>query len=145
MFDAHLRRLALACAAAAAVGALAACYTPGGMRASVDRFTYESTTWQPKTVFVTDTRTGETIWSIDVPVGQQVVVGFETGNGPNEYNPDTMVWEVMPSDRMFGTLSNRRAAPPAYARRLEFELRPAPEYVDIQERIDVPVADDDAG
>ena len=115
---------------------LSGCYSPGGPRWSADRYTYESTTWSPKTVFVVDTRTGQTIWSIDVPVGKQVAVGFESDNGPNAYMPDTMVWEVMDYDRKFGTLSNRRAAPPAHARRIEFELRPSPEYVETQEILD---------
>lgn len=115
---------------------LGGCYAAGGPRYSADRFTYESTTWSPKTVFVIDTRTGQTLWSVDVPVGQQVVVGFESGNGPNEYMPDTLVWEVMRKDDFFGKLSNRRAAPPPFARRLEFELRPAPEYVEIDSRVE---------
>lgn len=134
-----IRALALSVGllAAASTGTLLpGCYSPGGPRVSVDRFTYVSTTWSPKTVYAVDTRTGETIWSIDVPVGKQVVVGFEDGNGPNEYNPATLTWEVMEAGRKFGTLSNRRAAPPAGARRIEFELRDAPEYVEIDPRLD---------
>ena len=123
----------------AASTTLPGCYTPGGPHWSADRATYESTTWSPKTVYVIDTRTGQTIWSIDVPVGRQVAVGFETGNGPNEYMPDTMVWEVMDYDKVFGVLSNRRAAPPRHARRIEFELRPAPEYIEIDEVLDARV------
>ncbi|MEM1423321.1 MAG: hypothetical protein AAGH64_04885, partial [Planctomycetota bacterium] len=67
---------------------LGACHLEGGPRWSADRYTYVSREWQPKTVSLIDTRTGETTWSVDVPVGQQLVVGFSKGTGPNELRPD---------------------------------------------------------
>jgi hypothetical protein len=111
-----------------ALGAVpAGCYYPGGPLMSADRYTYESTPWQPWTVTLTDTRTGEAVWSVDVPVDQQVVLSFSQGTGPNEYKPDEIVWELMPRGQRFGARNNRLPCPPAGARRLDATLRPTPE------------------
>ena len=120
-------RLSILLVALGAATLPAGCYYPGGPLYSADRFTYESTPWQPWTVTLFDTRTGEAVWSVDVPVGEQVVVGFSQGTGPNEYKPDEMIWQLMPLGERFGTLANRMPCPPVGARRLEPTLRPVPE------------------
>lgn len=120
-------RLSILLVALGAATLPAGCYYPGGPLYSADRFTYESTPWQPWTVTLFDTRTGEAVWSVDVPVGEQVVVGFSQGTGPNEYKPDEMIWQLMPLGERFGTLANRLPCPPVGARRLEPTLRPVPE------------------
>lgn len=107
--------------------ALGGCHYEGGPRYSADRYTYVSRTWSPKTVSLVDTRTGETTWSVDVPVGEQLVVGFSKGTGPNELRPDEIVWGLMPGGQRFGTRDNRQPCPPRHARRLDMTLRPAPE------------------
>jgi len=107
---------------------MSACHLEGGPRYSADRYTYVSRTWTPKTVSLVDTRTGEVTWSVDVPVGEQLVVGFSKGTGPNELRPDEIVWGLMPAGRRFGTRDNRQPCPPNHARRLDMALRPAPEY-----------------
>lgn len=94
---------------------------------SADRFTYVSTSWEPKTVSLVDTRTGQTIWSVDVPVGQQLVVGFSRGTGPNEFNSDEIVWGLMPAGKKGGTRDNRMPCPPSSVRRIDMAFRPAPE------------------
>lgn len=96
---------------------------------SMDQFTYVSRTWEPKTITVMDTRTNEPVWTVDIPVGQQLVVGFSTGTGPNEYVPDEIVWGLMPAGRMSGPRKNRMPCPPSYARRLDMAIRPTPEPV----------------
>ncbi len=124
------KTLASALAALTLAGTLAStagCHYPGGPRYSADRYTFESTTWQPATVTLIDTRTGEAIWTVDVPVGQQAVVGFSEGTGPNDLRPDEIVWGLMPLGRRFGTRENRLPCPPASARRVELSYRPAPE------------------
>ena len=124
-----------ACVALVGAGlGLGGCYMEGGPRFSADRFTYESRPWSPKTVSVVDTRTEETVWSVDVPVGQQLVISFDRGRGPNENKPDLMAWAVMEAGRVSGRLVNQMAAPPADARRVEMELRPVPEFADIEVR-----------
>lgn len=103
------------------------CLGEGGPGYSADRFTYISNEWRPWTVSLIDTRTGETIWTVDVPVGQQLAVGFRPGTGPNEIRPDLMEWGLMPAGRRGGSLPNVVPVPDRFSRRLETTLRPAPE------------------
>jgi hypothetical protein len=122
---------------AASVGALVAmaigttgCHREGpwpGM--SIDEYTYISRPWAPKTITVVDTRTNESVWSVDIPVGQELVVGFSTGTGPNEYTPDEIVWGLMPAGQKFGARHNRMPCPPSTARRVDMTLRAVPEPV----------------
>lgn len=122
--DARLACLAVALAASVLS---TGCHYEGGPLYSADRFTYVSREWQPWTVSLIDTRTGESVWSVDVPVGQKLVLGFREGSGPNEFKPDMMDWGLMPHDRTFGERPNQLPVPPAGARRLEPVLRPTPE------------------
>lgn len=113
------------------------CYYPGGPMWSADRFTYESTTWEPWTVSIEDTRTGQTFWTMDVPVGQQLVIDFNaadagksgmTDEGSHgQFTPDTMRWELMPAGRRYGGLDNTLAVPPANSRLVRATLRHSPE------------------
>lgn len=103
-------------------------YRPGGAGYSDDTFTYVSESWTPTNVSLVDTRTGQTIWSVEIPVGQQCVVRFYRGTEPdNEVYPDTMRWQLMPAGRESGELRSIAAVPPASARRVDVSLRPAPE------------------
>lgn len=116
------------------LGALAAstgCYFEGGPGYSADRFAYVSRTWTPKTVTLIDTRTGEALWSMDVPVGQRLVIDFKTPQPmekPDPWLPDTMLWDIMPERQRFGELKNKIRVPPSSARRVDMSLRPTPEY-----------------
>lgn len=122
-----MHRNALAAGLTLLLGAgLGGCYTEAGYFVD-DTYVYVSTPWQPKTVTVYDTRTGEAFWSVDVPVGERLAVKFVEGTGPNEFRPDEIKWELMPQSRMAGPLSNRAPAPPPRARRIEMTLRAAPE------------------
>lgn len=112
-----------------AAATLTGCHMEGGPGWSADRYTYVSTQWQPKTVTLTDTRTGAEIWAVDIPVGQQLVVGFSRGTGPNSEFPDEIVWSVMPAKQRTGTQDSRQPVPASGVRRLEMKLRPGPERV----------------
>ncbi|HBS28089.1 MAG TPA: hypothetical protein DEB06_01250 [Phycisphaerales bacterium] len=114
-------------AAALTFAPIAGCYGPGGSFYSDDRYTYVSKEWQPWTVSLVDTRTGETLWTVDVPVGQQLVVSFREGTGPNRNKPDLMSWDLMEAEKYTGALRNIVPVPPSHARRLEPTLRPVPE------------------
>ncbi|MBL8746963.1 MAG: hypothetical protein JNK58_11490 [Phycisphaerae bacterium] len=103
------------------------CNSPGGMGYSADRFVYRSDEWQPWTVSLIDTRTGESVWSVDVPVGKQLVMGFRKGVGPNEFKPDIMYWGITENGRAISRQSNQLPVPGAMSRRLEPVLRPTPE------------------
>lgn len=111
-------------ASAAMVGG---CNSPGGQGFSGDRFVYRSDEWQPWTVSLIDTRTGESVWSVDVPVGKQLIVGFRRGAGPNEFKPDMMYWGISENGRAISRQSNQLPVPSATSRLLEPVLRPTPE------------------
>ena len=123
----------------AAVGALAAAscgptspYRPffdeGGSGASIDEFTYVSSSYSPKTVTVVDTRTGESVFALDIPVGQQLVVNFDDKSAnKDKYMSGTMRWAVMPAGNRYGSLRNRIDVPPPGSRRIDMTLREGPE------------------
>ena len=128
------RRVVLTILTAASLASVAGCHAfatqkPGGRGTSIDQHTYASTAFEPKTVRLIDTRTHEELWSVDVPVDYKVVVKFfEDQSRDNVDNPDVMRWELMPSDSWGSLLDNQLPVPSKHARRLEFELRSAPEY-----------------
>jgi len=123
----------LALALAASLG-LAGCnatsHTEGGGQNSDDSFTYVSTTYQPKTVTVIDTRDGEELWSVDVPVGEKLVVQFFEGRAKKATpeNPDVMKWGLGKASQSRLGLRNSMPVPPASARRLDMSLRATPEW-----------------
>ncbi|MCA9280921.1 MAG: hypothetical protein H6812_05830 [Phycisphaeraceae bacterium] len=112
----------------AASFALPGCRSEGGIGYSADSYTYVSRTWEPKTISVIDTRTGETIWTLELPVGKQLNLKFVTGTGPNEYYPDEIQWKVVDAGNGgIANATNRLPCPPRDARRLEWVRRPVPE------------------
>ena len=121
-------------APAAAVGLIATggCYMKEGPWYSGNAaLTYESTSLRPKTISLIDTRTQEVLWSVDVPVDQQLVVAFVQDGADNddETMPDLMKWQIFDAGKLFGNLENRMPVPNRHARLLELALRPAPEML----------------
>jgi hypothetical protein len=115
------------------VGALAGCLpgtNPGGHAWSLDKHVYASTVWEPKTVTVTDTVSGETLWVKEVPVGRQVVIRFFAGKakGGDPKRPDQMAWAIANLNKSADGWDGRMDVPGAEWRMLSFDLRPAPEY-----------------
>lgn len=88
--------------------------------------TYVSTAMSPKTISVIDTRTGETVWSLDVPVDTKLVLQFEEERQPGTPMPAKLSWRVF-DDRgqLFGALHDSIPAPPATARRIDMSVRNA--------------------
>jgi hypothetical protein len=106
--------------------AMAGCagYTPGGSGASVDEFTYQSTADTPKTVKVIDWTTNTTIWSLDIPVGKELVVRFyDDHDVKNATRPALMRWELFESGREHGELHNAIPVPEAGHRRIDPYIR----------------------
>ncbi len=106
-------------------------FSPAGSGFSEDRFTYESTEWSPKTVELIDTRTDQTLWSIDIPVGQKLTMQFETAydNDNTEY-PERMKWVVQPISKRSWKGKESMLVPGPTSRLIEMTLRPAPEAMD---------------
>lgn len=104
-------------------------WTEGGSGSSEDAFTYVSTPHQPKTISVIDTRTGEVMWSVDVPVGQQLSMKFYHDREPdNPYAPDLLKWSLWEAGTKHGRLDNALLVPSGDARRVDISLRQSPEF-----------------
>ncbi len=113
----------------AAAFALAGCsYSPGGAGASNDVHTYVSTSHLPTTVSVLDTRTGEKTLTVEVPVGQQLVLSFHDHDDDEATGRANLNWALMPAGNSWGSLSNRTVVAPQSARRIELSYRRAPEF-----------------
>jgi hypothetical protein len=131
----RLTRITFAAAAAAGLALpLGGCdlfntQKPGGRLASLDQHTYVSTEWSPKTVSLVDVRSLEEIWSVDVPVGQKLVIRFYPNKSKdNIHNPDVMRWSMYPATQTSDLLDNQMPVPAPQSRRIEWELRAVPEY-----------------
>lgn len=125
-----VRLSTLACLILTGLGvcALGGCYSEGGLPWSEDQHVFVSRPYQPWTVSLKDTRTGEEFWSTEVPVGKQLVVHFNSKAGAKGgYASDQMEWAIMEEGQNFGPLGNTIPVPPANSRRLEATLRPVPE------------------
>ncbi|MEM1328985.1 MAG: hypothetical protein AAGG07_00340 [Planctomycetota bacterium] len=118
----------LALAASVAILPAQGCSRAGGAGATEDRHNYPSTTHSPKTIRVVDSRSGEVLWSFDVPVGQKLSLKFDEGEYENEVLPDRMRWGLGPISGDPGLDLGEMAVPDSTSRRLEMELREAPEY-----------------
>ena len=100
----------------------------GGIGASIDSHIYVSRSWQPWTVTIRDTRTGQAFWSIDVPVGKKLALQFLQGHGTDsQYAPDLMKWGLMGEFDPYSNLANSLPVPAADVRRIEPTLRAVPE------------------
>jgi hypothetical protein len=128
----HTRLIGWLAAAGGAI-ALAGCLpgtNDGGHGWSLGKFVYASYVWQPKTVTLVDTTTGETLWVNEVPVGKQVVIQFFKGDGTSgdPRRPDQMAWAVVDVRKGVDDWEGRMDVPGSDWRMLSFDLRPAPEY-----------------
>jgi hypothetical protein len=126
---ARFGRTGLVAAALLAIGGgVAGCYAPGGAGYSNDTYTFTSEPYSPKTVFLKDLRTQQTLWTHEVPVGRQLVVSLFAGPDQAKPMPDTMRFSEMKHGDSFGTLSNSMAIPSVGSREIGFELRKIPEF-----------------
>ncbi len=108
---------------------LAACYGPDGgfMPGSGRGRVYQSTSMQPKTVSVVDTRTEEAFFKMELPPGKQLTLNFLEGGGDDPvYTPDRMVYAVWDNGVNTGHLDNQITCPPASCRRIDVEIRRGP-------------------
>jgi hypothetical protein len=119
--------------------ALGGCYSEGGAGMSLDEHTYYSTSWQPKTVYLKDTRTGEVLWTVDVPVGKQLTVKIEKDLGTKDgMTPDRLSWQIFDQGKSFGVLDNTLPVPGGDNKQLSWRLRPAPELPEDTGRRETP-------
>ncbi len=117
---------------------LAGCYNPRGAFYSHvgQAATYWSTESLPTTITILDTRTGEPFFTVEIPVGKQLVLDFKSGEGDDDLlTPDLMRYDVMPLGQKTGTLRNGISVPDRFSRRIDVSYRAAPEY---GKRVDEP-------
>lgn len=140
----RLGAILLGGALTAAALPMGGCLTEGGQYITRDMHTYVSRPWEPKTITLVDTRSGESIWSSDVPVGYKLVIDFETNRHGTDDLPDRMLWEIFPAERLYGDLRNEIPVPPRSARRIDMSLRPVPERagVEMQGDTDEPMSEE---
>lgn len=107
-------------------------YEPGGnafFNGPNSAATWQSTEEFPKTVTLIDTRSGEHLFVMEIPVGKKLVIDFVKDSGDNTVlTPDLMMWEVFSSDVGYGPLSNSMTVPNGWSRRLDVALRDSSEY-----------------
>ncbi|MDP6693271.1 MAG: hypothetical protein QF444_03010 [Phycisphaerales bacterium] len=119
---------------ALSIGLISGCkmYSPGGnpfFNGPESAATWESTEEFPKTITVIDTRSGEKIFVMEIPVGKQLVIDFETGSGNDTVEtPDLMRWEIFNVGTGWGALNNAMTVPNRWSRRLDVTIRPSSEY-----------------
>lgn len=110
---------------------LAGCTTfkPGGSEWSDDAHTWYSTPQQPTTVSVMDTRTGQALWTYEVPVNRQLSIQFFKNVAPDNLNtPDEMRWDDLAIGTVFASLQNTLPVPNDQGRRIEWVVRARPEF-----------------
>ncbi len=133
VFCSSSARVLVACVGLAAAGVgLTGCWTEGGLAYSQDAYTYVSTEWLPQTVTLVDTRTGQAVWSQEVPVGKKLVMRFTSGEDLSNKSPDPLYsdkleWDLWPATKDFGSPSKSAWVPKVLCRRVDVKYRPVPE------------------
>lgn len=112
MMLARIKLLATAAAALALfTGSTGCVHSPYGM--SLDRHNYTSTPHTPLTLTLVDTMTGETVWSIDVPMLKKVVIDVDhddhwTTSLTPTTRPNEIRWGIFEPDQRFGVLTEKQ-------------------------------------
>lgn len=91
---------------------------------------YRSDVNTPKTVTLLDVITGEKLLTVEIPVGQQLNLHFEKeGQIAERDGRDTLRWSIKPwgDTSVAGDGASKMDVPPPSLRRLDVNLRPAPE------------------
>ncbi len=104
-------------------------YRPGGQGWTGSSETWPSTEFLPATLTLVDIRSGEELWTQDIPVGYQMVTHFIEGGGTDKVErPDRLEYTLFLNGTKYGKLRSAIAVPPAQCRRWELSYRDAPEY-----------------
>ena len=92
--------------------------------------TWDSTAALPKTVVIVDTRTGENVFEINIPMGQQLSVQFFEHKDPQKHPeaPDIMKYTLHPLGRWVGHLDQSVPVPHAWNRRVDVFLQSQEAY-----------------
>ncbi len=115
------------CAATAAI-ALSGCGGLGGGNYSGAPHTWASEAHSPKVLTLQDTRTGEDVWTVEIPVGSWLTTRFLEGGGADpELYPDRLAWRLREAGKSQGGTEHVASVPPADSRKWVLTLRESPE------------------
>lgn len=104
-------------------------YQPGDQGFEGSVHIWPSQEHRPATVTLYDTRTGEAVWTIDVPPGKWLATRFRTGMGNDEvYRPDLLEYSLFDEGRAYGQLRSSISVPGDSSRRLELTIRDGVKY-----------------
>ncbi|MDX2131160.1 MAG: hypothetical protein SFY69_03795 [Planctomycetota bacterium] len=118
------------------LASLAAAALVGGCRSGSETYVFPSTPHTPQTVTLVNTRTGERLWSQEIPAGSQLnmtfVRSYQSAEGDGY---DELRWSLTPLGRPVGNAFTNSASsrtssmrvPPPSERRLDVDVRPGPE------------------
>ena len=126
-----IRRIMITVIALATALFITGCHRPQGafMPSTGDSNTYFSYETRPVTITILDLRTGEEIFSMNVPPGKQLTFDFVEDEGDDPvYTPDIMRYQVFDMGTETGKLRNTLSVPPANARRIDVTYREDYEY-----------------
>jgi len=108
--------------------------------------TFQSTAAVPKTVAIVDTRTGEAVFELDIPLGKQLSIEFfkYSTSGERDGPPNYMKYTVHALGRTIGSLDETVDLPAAWNRRLDVFMRSPEDYTPMDptrtvEPLDVPL------
>ena len=124
-------RMTLVLMTLSATGLLSGCHGPGGafMHHTGQSQTFHSTERLPKSVTITDTRTNEVVFQMEIPVGQQLTFNFLSDRGDDSLErPDLMQYELFPINTRFGRLTNSMSVPNSTSRRIDVDFREPGEF-----------------
>lgn len=114
-----------------ALAALAGCdngWYPEGRYVSDDKYRYDSTALEAKTVVLVDTRTNQPVYTWEIPVDKELVLLFRPGDGDaNRVTPDKCEWDIWDIGTTKGTPAYTFNCPPADSRRVDMFIRAIPE------------------
>jgi hypothetical protein len=96
--------------------------------------TFQSTAGVPKTVVIVDTRTGETVFELNIPIGKQLSIEFFKYGSRRDADlpPNYMKYTVHSIGRTVGHLDDRTDLPAAWNRRVDIFMRSSEAYTPME-------------
>ncbi len=124
---------------------LSGCYAPGGglnPKTGAAQTIY-STASAVKSFHLVDTRTGETIFSIEIPVGKQLTYQFTPDRGDDPVQrPDLMKYQLFNIGKTSGRLRNGVSVPDQFSRLVTWDYAPGQYFEEpppsVRYRVDPP-------
>ena len=106
--------------------ALCGCFNPNG--GTTGYFAYISTPISPKTIVITELRTGQPIFVKEIPVGKQLNFRWLSDGGADPlYSPALLEWTITEAGNNASLLDNQMSCPAEETCKITVEIRD-PEY-----------------